>query len=220
VLTKPATASSVQLRDAGYKVHRVTDLRTGAVKNFTQANGYLTITGITEWDPYDTVFKVETGQRHFFYPQDAVKATVSAARNGFPAYHLLDGDYLKYWDNNNTLPVSIDLDLGRARNVASLALNQREWSVSYKRSATEDSARIKDYTVSTSDDGVNWTPVKTGVLPSARGIAFIDVNIAATRFVRLTVTTTWAAETATNQYKKLGIDELYVTSGYVTTGPK
>lgn len=34
------------------------------------------------------------------------------------------------------------------------------------------------------------------------------------RFVRLAVGSTWAAESVPAFYKKLGIDELFVTSGY------
>ncbi len=211
VLTRPATATSVQIRDAGYRVRRITDLRTGAAHGFTQSGGYLTISGITAWDPYDTVFKVETTGREGFYPQDSMRAAVSAAKLGFPAFHLVDGSYLNYWDSNSTLPVSIDLDLGRPGKVASLAINQREWSVSYARSATEDSARIKDYRVYASSDGVSWgEPVKTGTMPSSRGMQFIDLDLAGIRYVRLTVTSTWAAPTATRFYKVLGIDEMYV----------
>jgi len=209
VLTPPSTGDTVRLRDAGYRVHRVTDVRTGKRVRFSQAGGYLTISGVTAWDPYDTVFRVETSGRHGVYRE--IRATVSAARNGFPAFHLVDGDYRKYWDNNNTLPVTITLDLGKPRPVASVALNQREASVAYARSATEDSARIKEYTVSTSDDGVTWTEPKPGTLPSARGIQFVDVDTTA-RYVRLTVTSTWAAPSATRFYKLLAIDELYVMS--------
>ncbi|MBP2319940.1 hypothetical protein JOF56_000325 [Kibdelosporangium banguiense] len=57
VLTKPATASSITLRDNGYRVRSVRDLRTGEAKPFGQANGSLTISGVTAWDTYDTVFK-------------------------------------------------------------------------------------------------------------------------------------------------------------------
>ncbi len=37
---------------------RVTNLRTGAVMGFAQSNGSLTISGITDWDTYDIVFRV------------------------------------------------------------------------------------------------------------------------------------------------------------------
>src|SRR5439155_22841990 len=68
VLTKPATATSITLGDNDYRVTRVTDLRTGQAKRFCQRDGNLTIDGITAWDTYDTVFKVETAGRVGFYP--------------------------------------------------------------------------------------------------------------------------------------------------------
>ncbi|MFL6073009.1 MAG: discoidin domain-containing protein [Mycobacteriales bacterium] len=217
VVTRP-TGDTLKVRDAGYRVRRVTNLRTGQRLRFSQADGYLTVDGITDWDTYDTVLRVQTSGREDFYPQSSIRTQVSAAKLGQPGYFLTDGSYLNYWDNGGTIPVSITLDLGQAKKVASLALNQREWSVSYPRSATEDSARVKDYEVAVSDDGATWSaPVKTGTLPSARGIQFIDLNLPSARFVRLTVDSTWAAATATNFYHLLGIDEMYVTSGYVTS---
>jgi hypothetical protein len=34
---------------------------------FNQSGGYLSITGVTDWDAYDTVFRVVTDGRQFFY---------------------------------------------------------------------------------------------------------------------------------------------------------
>ncbi len=214
VVTPPSSGDALRLRDAGYRVDRVEDLRTGRRYGFTQADGYLAITGIGPWDQYDTVLKVRTAGREGFYPQSSLKATVSAAKLGFPASNLVDGSFLNYWDADANVPVSIDVDLGRSKPVASLALNQREWSPTHNRETfgrAEDSARIKDYVVSVSDDGVNWRQARADVLPSVRGIAYIDLNTRA-RFIRLTVNSTWAAETVPAFYKKLGIDELFVTS--------
>jgi hypothetical protein len=220
VLTKPATANFLQIRDAGYKVRKVTQLRTGKTMRFTQGFGYLTIEGIADWDPYDTVFKVETDGRRGFLPQARLQATVSSAKVGLPGFHLFDGSFENYWDSNLKVPVTIDVDLGGSTPVASLAINQREWSPTYPRASfgkPEDSARIKDYTVSVSSDGVSWTPVKTAVLPSSRGVQFIDVNVPATRHVRLSVQSIWAGPQAPSFVNKLGIDEMFVTSGYVTS---
>src|SRR5439155_12640485 len=83
VLTKPATASSITLRDNGYRVTSVRDLRTGEVKPFTQSGGSLTIEGITAWDTYDTVFKVETSGRVGLLPPGSVSATASSSLDGF-----------------------------------------------------------------------------------------------------------------------------------------
>jgi len=214
VITPPATGSTLRLRDTGYRVERVTDYRTGEEKRFSQSGGYLTVEGIDNWDPYDTVLQVETtGRREGYYPQQSITATASAAKSGFPASDLVDGSYLNYWDADRNVPVSIDLDLGESRAVRSLAVNQREWSPTYNRETfgrKEDSSRIKDYTVEVSDDGQSWTPVKTGTMPSARGIQFIDLDVPATRHVRLTVLSTWGSPTVTAYYNKLAIDELYV----------
>ncbi|MGN5381129.1 discoidin domain-containing protein [Streptomyces lasalocidi] len=72
------------------------------------------------------------------------------------------------------MPVTLTFDLGTARTVRYLGLNQREDSVAYARSATEQSARIKAYKVYLSNDGTHWgSAVTTGQLPSARGVQSI-----------------------------------------------
>jgi hypothetical protein len=120
VITRPASGDMVRVRDNGYKITVVSDLRTGEPMRFNQSGGYLTIMGITNWDPYDTVFKVEADGRQFFYPQDSITATASASAAGFPAGNLVDGSYLNWWDANWTVPASIDLDLGERKPVSYL----------------------------------------------------------------------------------------------------
>jgi hypothetical protein len=218
VLTKPATASWITLRDNGYRVTGVTDLRTGRPMSFIQASGRLTITGIAGWDTYDTVFRVTTAGRVGAYLPGTARATASASASGFPARNLVDGDYLTYWDSHGTLPVSITLDLGAPRKLSYLAINQREWSPTYNRETfgrVEDSARIKDYSVSVSTDGVSWgEPVAGGVMPSARGVQFIDLVLKQQpRYVRLDVATTWAAASVPRFYQQLQIDEMWAGWG-------
>jgi hypothetical protein len=219
VLTPPSQGSMLRVRDTGYRVKRVTDYRTGQEKPFSQSDGYLTIGGIESWDQYDTVLQIETtGQRQQVYPQQSITATASAAAPGFPASNLVDGSYLNYWDAARTVPVTIDLDLGESKRVAALGINQREWSPTYNRETfgrKEDSSRIKDYAVSVSQDGVNWTQVRTGTMPSARAIQYIDLGVPSARHVRLTVLSTWGSPTITASYNKLAIDEMYVIGGYV-----
>jgi alpha-L-fucosidase len=99
-----------------------------------------------------------------------------------------------------------------------LGINQTEWSVSYPRSSSEQSARIRDYTVARSNDGTSWTTVKTATMPSTRGVQIVDLGISSTRFVRLTVNSTWAASTDSKHYKKLRINDLYVASAYAGAG--
>jgi hypothetical protein len=221
VLTRPASATSITLRDNGYRVSKVRDLRTGEVKRFSQSGGSLTIEGITSWDTYDTVFTVETAGRMGLLPQGSVSATASSSLNGFPAGNLVDGDYLTYWDSNSTVPVSITLDLGVPRRPAYLAVNQREWSPTYNRNSfgrPEDSARIKDYRLEASTDGTTWTPVQSGTMRSARAVQFLDMSLAApARYLRLTVDSTWAEANAPNYFHKLRIDELWLGSAYATS---
>jgi alpha-L-fucosidase len=218
VTQRPASGSTLRVRDNGYKVTKVSDLRTGTALDFTQSTSTLTVNGIS-WDQYDTVLRVETDGQQGYYPQSSIRATASASRSGFPAANLVDGNYLKYWDSDNTTPVSIRLDLGAAKKVGYLAVNQREDSVSYRRSSTEDSARIRDYRVYVSANGTDWgSPVKTGRLRSARGVQFIDLNIASTRHVRLEVVNTWAASSASRFYKRLRIDEVKVAGANAPGG--
>ena len=212
VLTKPS-GSTLKVRDNGYQVTRVTNLRTGAAIAHSQSGGTLTLTGLSGWDQYDTVFKVETNGRTGILP-----ATTSASA-GTNAAAAADGSYLTYWDSNKTTPVSLRFDLGSAKKVQYLGINQREDSVSYARSATEQSARIKDYRVYVSADGTNWgSPIKTGTLPSHRGVQFIDVPATTARHVRLEVVNTYAASTDSTHYKKLGIDEAWIGTAYAGAG--
>jgi alpha-L-fucosidase len=223
VLTKPATATSITLGDNAYRVTGVTDLRTGRAMPFTQRAGSLTINGITSWDTYDTVFVVHTAGRIGFYPTGVVTATASASKDGFPARYLTDGDWLTNWDSNATLPVSITLDLGQRRPVQYLAVNQREWSPTYNRNTfgrPEDSARIKNYKVFASIDGVNWgDPVKTGVMPSVRAVQYVDLGLTwqRPRYVKLEVDDTWALANAPRFFHQLQIDEMWLGWGYPTS---
>jgi hypothetical protein len=214
VVTRPR-ADFVRLRDNGYRVSRVTDLRTGERMRFSQSAGYLTIEGITDWDEYDTVFTVETrGQQGF---HDDVKAYATSSKAGFPASNLTDGSYENYWDANAAQPVSISLDLGRRKEVSFLAINQRESSPTHARVSfgrPEDSSRIKDYQLTASDDGRNWWHVRSGALPSARGTQFIDVGATNARWLRLTVLNTWSGPQAPVYFKQLQIDEIRVGHSY------
>jgi alpha-L-fucosidase len=216
-----ASGSSITVRDNGYKVSRVTDLRTGANRPFTQSNGAITISGITNWDPYDTVLKVETSGREGIYPTGSVTATASTSASGHGAPSVVDGNYRTYWDNNTTTPVSVTLDLGSAKKVAYLAVNQREWSPTHRRDTfgrPEDSARIRNYTVATSTNGSTWTTVKSATMPSRRAVQFVDLNVASARYVRLSVDNTWASSSVGAFHKKLRIDELWLGSDYVGGG--
>jgi F5/8 type C domain-containing protein len=219
VTTRPATQDYVSIRDNGYKVRRVTDVRTGERMRFAQSGGYLTIRGITNWDSYDTVFRVDTGARKGYYRQRTIDATASASADGFPASNLVDGSYLTWWENGGAMPVSLTLDLGARKRVSFLGINQREWSPTYNRETfgrQEDSARIKDYRVYVSDDGVDWSePVKSGTLESARAIRFIDFGRRRARYVRLEILSNWSTPELAKYFNQIKIDELYVGRRYV-----
>ncbi|MGW2517466.1 glycosyl hydrolase family 28 protein [Streptomyces sp. NPDC001617] len=214
VLTPPDT-DTLRIRDNGYRIASVTNLRTGAAVSWSQSGGVLTLGGLGNWDPYDTVFKVTTAGRQGILT--GVRTTASASASGHTGSAAGDGDYLTYWDNNKTLPVNLTFDLGSAKKVQYIGLNQREDSVAYARSGTEQSARIKDYKVFLSNDGSTWgSAVKTGQLPSRRGMQGIDLTAADARYVRLEVDTTWAASTDTTRYKRLRVDEAWIGTSYAT----
>jgi F5/8 type C domain/Alpha-L-fucosidase/NPCBM-associated, NEW3 domain of alpha-galactosidase/Carbohydrate binding module (family 35) len=214
----PPSGGMLRVRDNGYKVTEVTDFRTGERLRFNQSGGYLTIMGVSRWDLYDTVFRVETDGRQFIYPQDSLAATASASRSGFPASNLVDGSYLTWWDNGGTLPADITLDLGERKPSRYLAINQREWSPTYNRETfgrQEDSARIKDYRLYASDDGVHWgDPIKAGTMPSARAVQFIDFGETKARYLRLEILSNWSVPTLLTYYRQIRIDELYVGHRY------
>src|SRR2546423_12642825 len=155
LLHKPTSGSSINVRDNRYQGSPVTHPPPGGVRRLPQAHGTITISGITTWDPYDTVLKVETSGRVGIY--SGVSASASASASGHPASAVVDGDDATYWDSNTTIPVSLTLDLGSAKKVAYLCINQTEWSEAYNRSASQQPARIKGYTVAVSTDGSSFS---------------------------------------------------------------
>ncbi|MER7203798.1 alpha-L-fucosidase [Streptomyces sp. CB01635] len=220
VTTRPSGADTgtLSLRDNGTKVKRISDLRTGKRIAFDQRDGSVTLKGINTWDPYDTVFKVETERhRQGLYPSHTVRATATSTKDGHPAANLTDGGLTRYWDSDAQVPVSVTLDLGGVKKARYLAVNQTEWSPTYNRESfgrKEDSARIKDYKVFVSDDGEHWgEPVKTGVMESARSTRYIDLDTTA-RYIRLEVDSTWSAATVVPFYHQLRIDEIAVGHSY------
>ncbi|WP_037313219.1 alpha-L-fucosidase [Amycolatopsis orientalis] len=222
VVTRPRT-DLLRLRDNGYKVTKVSDPRSGAPLRFSQSGGYLTIVDIKDWDTYDTVFKVETAGQQYFHDSRTIKATASSSRAGHPASNLVDGNFENYWDADGAEPVSLTLDLGRRRTATYLAVNQREMSPTHARESfgrPEDSSRIQDYRVYVSDDGRNWgKPVRTGAMPSARGVQFVELGEQHTRFVKLEVLNTWSGPQAKPFYRQLAIDEIKVAYGYPSSFP-
>jgi hypothetical protein len=56
--------------------------------------------------------------------------------------------------------------------------------------------------------------VKTGTMPSHRGIQFIDIPKQTARYVRLDVLSAWGSPDVPNFYNKVAIDEMYVGHGY------
>ncbi|MEU3922420.1 discoidin domain-containing protein [Streptomyces sp. NPDC029004] len=218
VLTPPS-ASTLRLRDNGYRVTGVRNLRTGAPIAYGQSGGTLSLSGLGGWDPYDTVFKVTTAGREGIVPASSYTMSASASAGGHGAAAAADGDYRTYWDSDKTTPVSLRFDLGSAKRVQYIGVNQREDSVSYARSGTEQSARIRDYRVYVSNDGTTWgSPVRTGTLPSRRGVAIIDIPVTTTRHVRLEVVNTHAASSDSARYKRLRIDESWIGSAYAAGG--
>jgi alpha-L-fucosidase len=217
-VTKPS-GSTLKLRDNGYKVTSVTNFRTGAAVSFSQSGGTLTLSGISSWDQFDTVFQVNTAGRQNIYPASSYTMSATASASGHGASAAADGNYLTYWDGNKTSPVSLMWDLGSTKRIQYLGINQREDSVSYPRSDTEQSARIKNYRVFVSSDGTNWgNPVATGTLPSDRGVAMIDLPATNTRHVRLEVQNTYAASSDSTRFKRLRVDEAWVASDYAGAG--
>jgi len=216
VVTRPRT-DMVRVRDNGYPVLSVSDLRTGEAMRFAQSGGSLTILGIHAWDPYDTVFEVQTAGQRLFYDPSTLTALASSSRTGQPAKNLVDGSFESFWDSGAQLPVAMTIDLGGRRPAAFLAINERESSPTYARESfgrPEDSARIKDYRVLVSNDGAAWRQVRAGALRSARGVQFLDIGLQITRYIKLEVLNTWAGPQAPRFVNQLQIDEIKVGYAY------
>ena len=56
--------------------------------------------------------------------------------------------------------------------------------------------------------------MKSGTLPSHRGVQFVDLTAVTARYVRLQVTSTYAASSDSTRYKRLRIDETWLGSDY------
>ncbi|MDR8410208.1 discoidin domain-containing protein [Nonomuraea sp. 3-1Str] len=202
VLTRPS-GSTLSLRDNGYRIASVTNLRTGAAVSFTQSNGSLKLSGVSSWDQYDTVFKVVSRGREGIL--SGVTLSASASASGHPASHAGDRDYLTYWDAGSAEPVSLRFDLGSAKPIRYIGLNQREDSTTYPAS---NSARINSYRVYVSSDGSTWgSAIKTGTLPNQRGVQVIDVPATTARYVRLEKVSTHGAA-------RLRVDEAWIGGSY------
>jgi hypothetical protein len=204
VVTKPS-GSTFHVRDNGYAVSKVTNLRTGASVSFTQGSGFLTLNGISSWDQYDTVFKVQMSGRTGI--EQGVTATSNHSASGHPASNLTDGSYLNYWDNGGTLSDNLTFDQGSSKHVAYLAVNQREDTITQTASSSH---RIKGYTIQTSNDNSTWTTLKTGTMPNARGVQFVDIGATA-RYIRLVVNSLYGSST-------LRIDEAWLATDYAPGG--
>ncbi len=208
VVNRPS-GNTLSLRDNGYKVTRVTNLRTGATVAHSQSGGTLTLSGISSWDQYDTVFKVETSGREGIYPPSTYTMSASASGSGHPASAAADGSYLTYWDATSAQPVSLRFDLGAPRKIQYVGINQREDSTTYPSSG---SARIKNYRVYVSNDGTNWgSPIKTGALPNHRGVQIIDLPATTARHVRV-------EKVDSQGNNRLRVDEAWIGSAYAAGG--
>ncbi|MFI6290647.1 carbohydrate-binding protein [Nonomuraea sp. NPDC050790] len=202
VINRPS-GSTLSLRDNGYAIGSVVNLRTGAPVTFTQANGTLTLSGVSAWDPYNTVFKVVSTGREGIHT--GVTLSASASASGHPAAHAGDGDYLTYWDATSAGTVSLRFDLGSRKPVRYIGINQREDSTTYPAA---NSARVNGYRVYVSDDGATWgSPVKTGNLPNHRGVQIIDIPATTARHVRL-------EKTGSHGIARLRVDEAWVGGAY------
>ncbi len=207
VINRPS-GSTLRLRDNGYKIAGVTNLRTGANVAYTQSGGWLTLNGISSWDQYDTVFKVVSGGREGIIPPSTYTMSASSSATGRPASAAADGNYLTYWDNNNAGTVNLRFDLGSAKPIQYLGINQREDSTTYPAA---NSARINAYSVAVSNDGSSWTTIKTGNLPNHRGVQIIDVPLTTARHVRL-------EKTSSHGIARLRVDEAWIGSAYAAGG--
>jgi alpha-L-fucosidase len=203
VINRPS-GSTLRLRDNAYKISSVTNLRTGAAVSFTQSGGWLTLNGVSSWDQYDTVFKVVSAGRSGIIPPSTYTMSASSQASGHAAAAAADGNYLTYWDNNGAGTTSLRFDLGSAKPIQYIGINQREDSTTYPSSG---SARINGYTVYTSNDGSSWTQVKTGNLPNQRGVQIIDLTRVTARHVRLD-------KTSSHGINRLRVDEAWIGSDY------
>jgi hypothetical protein len=70
---------------------------------------------------------------------------------------------------------------------------------------------------------VNWgTPVRTGVMPSARGVQVVELDLIKRpqpRYLKLEVIDTWAQANAPVYFHQLRIDEMWVGTGHPSAAP-
>jgi alpha-L-fucosidase len=88
VVARPP-GDTIRVRDNGRQVLEVLDVRTGDRLAFTQSGGHLTISGITSWDPHDTVFELRTARTSSgIVPPSAPPHPTTPAN---PPHHTLEG---------------------------------------------------------------------------------------------------------------------------------
>ena len=131
VLTPPST-STLRIRDNGYRVacgHQP-PYRGGGLASASRA-AFSTLTGLGGWDPYDTVFKVDHG-RPAGHPHrrhgDRERLGERPRRLGRRATATTSPT----GTTTRPCPASLTFDLGSAKKVQYLGLNQREDSVSLR----------------------------------------------------------------------------------------
>jgi alpha-L-fucosidase len=81
VISRPS-GDTIRIRDDGRRILEVRDVRTKDSLTFAQAGGQITISGITTWDPHDTVFALKLAAT----PQDtATPAAIASPTPSGPA---------------------------------------------------------------------------------------------------------------------------------------
>jgi alpha-L-fucosidase len=216
VIDKPTSGNSITFQDNAYKVTKVTDLRTGAARSFTQANGSVTISG-NQLGPVRHGLQGGDQRPAGVYPSSSLTASASASASGHAASAVLDGKFDTYWDSKLDAAGEHHARPGQ-RAAGPLPGDQPARLVADPRAG-----RLRRRAGLGPDQGLpgpdqhhgsSWTTVEVRY-PAEQARRPDDRPGRRQRpYVRLNVTSTWSGSKAGNYYKKLRIDELFLGSAW------
>ena len=118
----------------------------------------------------------------------------------------IDGDDSTYWRSNNSLPVWLACDFGKIVSIDTM------------RVVKLSLYRPRGYTLQVSEDGSNWTDLKSGEMTNVTGEEIIEFEAASYRYWRLYITSLWSSRCHIGEITFFGDVTVYSSNGFTVTG--
>ena len=150
--------------DGGLLVREAINVYDGSAVNFSQQNGEIHLRA--DFDKYTNI--------------DGDMIIKLTARQKETTVFNIEGDI------GAAFPRDITIDLGQCKEVCGMILTETETSaMTFGGWGAPDNARLKDYEVYTSEDGLYFTLVQTGTLEGVRGRKQLNFAKTGARYLRL-----------------------------------